>query len=278
MQSLKAETDENTKMADRYDRQAKELNDAADKNDALLRDIGKKIAAAEASLDDTLAKYTKCSSSLEEKEKASADAEDEVNGIARKVVLMEVEAKEADIKVGEVVKDLALKSKEADVILKKVRYFESKNMNNEVAMEELEKDLREANRIVSDSDKKLDETTRKFGMMEEELKRALERAEAADNKVKSLEEDLKNIGENMKQLEVSAEKALVREEKYKDQIKQIIERLKQADARSEYGEMHITKLNIRIDELEDEIVREKLKIKKLGDEMGDTLDEMLAKY
>jgi len=48
--------------------------------------------------------------------------------------------------------------------------------------------------------------------------------------------------------------------------------------RAEYGEMNITKLNIRIDDIEDEIVREKLKIKHVSDELSDTFDDMLTRY
>merc|ERR1712048_1400284 len=105
------------------------------------------------------------------------------------------------------------------------------------------------------------------GVQEDELRRALERAELAENKLKSIEEELQIVGENMKQLEKSAEKAVEREEK-----------LKVAEGRFEYGEMNITKLNQRIDDIEDEIYREKLKIKKVADELGDTFDDMLAHY
>ena len=49
-------------------------------------------------------------------------------------------------------------------------------------------------------------------------------------------------------------------------------------SRYEYGEMNITKLNQRIDDIEDEIYREKLKIKKVADELGETFDDMLAHY
>merc|ERR1711993_174991 len=58
------------------------------------------------------------------------------------------------------------------------------------------------------------------------------------------------VGENMKQLEISAEKAQEREEKLKDKIHQLMDRLKHAEARYEYGEMNITKLNHRIDDIE----------------------------
>ena len=49
-------------------------------------------------------------------------------------------------------------------------------------------------------------------------------------------------------------------------------------SRYEYGEMNITKLNQRIDDIEDEIYREKLKVKKVSDELGETFDDMLANY
>ena len=53
------------------------------------------------------------------------------------------------------------------------------------------------------------------------------------------------IGDNMKQLEISAEKAQEREEKLIDKIHTLMERLKVAEARFEYGEMNVSKLNLR---------------------------------
>ena len=127
----------------------------------------------------------------------------------------------------------------------------------------------------------------------EELKRAIERAELAESKLKGIEEELQmvgfenlnfsklfisQVGENMKQLELSAEKAVEREEKLKDKILNIQHKFKVAEGRYEYGEMNITKLNQRIDDVEDEIFREKLKIKKVSDELSETFDDMLEHY
>merc|ERR1719174_876684 len=137
-------------------------------------------------------------------------------------------------------------------------------MNNEVTLEELDKNLRQTTKMASDNEQKLDELTRKLGVQEEELKRAIERAELAESKL-----------ENMKQLELSAEKAVEREEKLKEKILSIQNKYKAAEGRYEYGEMNITKLNQRIDDIEDEIYREKLKIKKVSDELGETFDDML---
>ena len=85
--------------------------------------------------------------------------------------------------------------------------------------------------MVEESDIKYDEVARKLAMVEGDLQRAEERAEAGESKIVDLEEELKVIGENLKALEVAEEKAQQREEEYKRQIKNLSERLKTAEAR-----------------------------------------------
>merc|ERR1711862_896695 len=154
---------------------------------------------------------------------------------------------------------LAVTSKNADQILKGVKVVENTCLNNEVTLEELDKNLRATMKMA-------------------ELKRGLDRAELAEKNLKSIEEELETVGENMKQLEKSAEKALEREEKLVEKILSLQNKYKVTEARFEYGEMNITKLNQRIDDIEDEIYREKLKIKKCSDELNDTFDDMLNNY
>ena len=48
--------------------------------------------------------------------------------------------------------------------------------------------------MASDNEQKLDELSRKLGVQEEELKRAIERAELAENKLKGIEEELQAVG------------------------------------------------------------------------------------
>merc|ERR1712235_164754 len=202
------------------------------------------------------------------------EVEADVSALTRRIMLMEEEAKKSEQNLADTVTKLATCSKEADTVLKKVKVFEGKCMNNEVTIEEYDKNLRQTTKMASDNEQKLDELTRKLGVQEDELRRALERAELAENKLKSIEEELQIVGENMKQLEKAAE----REEKLKDKILQIQQKYKVAEGRFEYGEMNITKHNQRIDDIEDEIYREKLKIKKCADDLSDTFDDMLAHY
>jgi len=77
---------------------------------------------------------------------------------------------------------------------------------------------------------------------------------------------------------LSRRKALEREEKFKEQILILLNRLKIADARAEYGEMNITKLNQRIDNIEDDIIRAKVKCSHVGGEMNDTFKDIIHKY
>merc|ERR1712080_795544 len=198
--------------------------------------------------DETNDKLTKVLATYEEKEKEFKNAEEDVGALSRRVMLMEEEAKKADTALAETVTKLAMMSKDADAILKKVKYFENKTMNNEMELEEGDNNLRETTKMASDNEQKLDEITRKLVVQEDESKRATERAELAEGKLKDVEQDTE------------------REEKLKDKILNLMDRFKIAEARYEYGESNITKLNHRIDDIEDEIYREKLKIKKVSDE------------
>merc|ERR1712140_161012 len=128
-----------------------------------------------------------------------------------------------------------------------VKLVENTCLNNEVTVEELDKNLRATIKMAVDNEQKLDELSRKLGVQESEL-------------------------------EKSAEKALEREEKLVEKILSLQNKFKVTEARFEYGEMNITKLNQRIDDIEDEIYREKLKVKKCSDDLNDTFDDMLANY
>jgi len=278
MQSLKAETEGLYATIDKFETSTKEFLARADQADCDLRDYGKKVQNLEIGFDETNDKLTKAIESLEEKEKTYKEVEGDVAALSRRIMLMEEEAKKSETTLADTVTKLAVTSKEADVVLKAVKIVESKNMNNEVTIEELDKNLRATIKMAHDNEQKLDEISRKLGVQEVELKRGVERAELAEKNLKGVEDELDSVGENMKILENSAAKALEREEKLVEKIIQLQNKYKAAEARFEYGEMNITKLNQRIDNIEDEIYREKLKIKKCADELDETFDDMIEHY
>merc|ERR1712181_177046 len=277
MKSIKDETDQLYGIIHKFENATLEANRIANEADCGIRDYGKKVHSFEMELETTIDKLNKATEEYEEKDKLHAEVEADIAALARRIMLME-ETTKAEATLANTVTKLALSSKSADDVMRKVKAVENKCSNNEVTLEELDKNLRQTTKMACDNEQKLDELSRKLGVQEEELKRAIERAELAENKLKGIEEELQMVGENMKQLELSAEKAVEREEKLKDKILSIQNKFKSAEGRYEYGEMNITKLNQRIDDIEDEIYREKPKIKKVSDELGETFDDMLENY
>jgi len=278
MQSLKSETDGLYNTIAGFEEATREAAARADQADCDIRDYGKKVQQLEIGFDETNDKLTKATESLEEAEKQFKEVESDVSALTRRIMLMEEEDKKSAEQLCQTITKLALTSKAADNVMKTIKVVENTCLNNEVTIEELDKNLRATVKMASDNEQKLDELSRKLGVQEAELKRAVERAELAEKNLKDIEEELETVGENMKQLETSAEKALEREEKLVEKIYNLQSKYKVTEARFEYGEMNITKLNQRIDDIEDEIYREKLKIKKCSDELDDTFDDMISNY
>ena len=98
-------------------------------------------------MEETMEKLQSSASKMEEAEKEFKDKEDDVNAQARRTVLMEEECRISIEKLATTILKLANMSKEADKIVKGMREWESKTMNNEVEIEELDKNMREARRI-----------------------------------------------------------------------------------------------------------------------------------
>merc|ERR1712008_318581 len=278
MQSLKGETDSLYATIDGFEENTREAAARADQADCDIRDYGKKVQQLEIGFDETNDKLNKANESLEEAEKQFKEVESDVSALTRRIMLMEEEDKKSAESLCATVTKLAMTSKAADNVMKTIKVVENTCLNNEVTIEELDKNLRATVKMASDNEQKLDELSRKLGVHEAELKRAVERAELAENKLKGIEEELETVGDNMKQLEKSAEKALEREEKLVEKIYNLQTKYKSTEAKFEYGEMNITKLNQRIDDIEDEIYREKLKIQKCANELDDTFDDMLTNY
>jgi len=277
-QSLKSEIEELTENADDNQRKTEHYNDTSDQCDCDIRDVTKKISKFESGFETTAEQLLANQMRLQELDMKLNEEDGKVSSLNRRVMLLEVEENKAEGQLGYITLELAKSSKKADDILKKVKSGESKTMNNEVTIEELDKSVREANIIKGDGQHKLEELSRRLGVLDDEFARSTDRADLCDKKVMDLEDELKMIGENMKALEVAEEKAFIREEKYLGQILVLMEKLKIADQRQEYGEKNINKLNHRVDEIEDDIIRQKLKIQKIAGELDNTFDEMFTIY
>ena len=144
---FQAEIDDMYKKIGEYEAQTKEYNNISDKLDADLRDVGKKVQKFETKMEETLEKLQASSAKMEEAEKEFKDKDDDVNNQSRRLMLLEDECRINVEKLATTVLKLAVMSKDADNIVKGCRHWESKTMNNEVEIEELDKNMREAKRI-----------------------------------------------------------------------------------------------------------------------------------
>ena len=138
MQSLKGETDGLYNTIKKFEDDTAGSNAVYDQCDCDIREFGKKVHGLEIDFDETNDKLQKVTLSLEEKEKSFKEVEADISSLTRRIMLMEEEAKKSETTLADTVTKLALSSKEADGILKKVKVFESKCMNNEVTLEALD--------------------------------------------------------------------------------------------------------------------------------------------
>ena len=83
------------------------------------------------------------------------------------------------------------------------------------------------------------------------------------------------MGQNLQTLEVGEEKTIKREEKYQNEIFELRLKLKASEYRGEQAEMNIQRLNVRIDQVEEDLLTEKMKIKKVSDELNQVFDDMI---
>ena len=91
MQSLKAETENAMARADQLDAEFRAATTLAEKTEETVRDLQKKMQHVENELDITLEKLTQTTTKLDEKEKAYAVAEGEIQALKRKIALLEDE-------------------------------------------------------------------------------------------------------------------------------------------------------------------------------------------
>merc|ERR1712038_1712031 len=212
---------------------------------------------------------------LEVKEKAYANAEGDVGALSRRILLLEDEEEISEDRLAVTVTKLCKESKRADAAIKGRQQLENAQTVSIEQTDKLEAQLKEAKYMLEESERKFEDISRKLGTLEGELERSTERADIGENKIVNLEEELKVVGQNLQTLEVFEEKAIQREEKYQKQISDLSKRLGLAQGRDEAATMNIARLNIKIDQIEESLLTEKLKIQAVSNDLNKTFDDML---
>merc|ERR1712180_490807 len=168
--------------ADQLDAEFRAATTLAEKTEETVRDLQKKMQHVENELDITLEKLTQTTTKLDEKDKAYAVAEGEIQALKRKISLLEDELERSESKGTITTKELSGASALKDAIDKALKTLETKNMIDEQRIDISENQLKEAKQMVEESDIKYDEVARKLAMVEGDLERAEERAEGGESK------------------------------------------------------------------------------------------------
>ena len=96
-----------------------------------MRDLQKKMTHTENELDQTIEKLQSTTSRLDEKDKAFAVAEGEIQALQRKLVLTQDELKRTDSKLATTSADLDQASNLTNEITRAIKILETKNMMDE---------------------------------------------------------------------------------------------------------------------------------------------------
>ena len=254
----------------------KDANDAeAEKFEEHVRNIQKKMQIMESQYDVCAEDLFHQTMKLEEMEKKAAGEESEVSSLRSRSILLQENNEKQEERLAKATLELAEASKRGDNNIRKRTELENGVSSNEDKIDILDKQLSESKQTLSDSEHKYEDISRKLATLETDAIRGNERAELAERKIMDLDEELKVVGQNLQTLEVGEEETLKREESYQEEIADLLNMLKRSEYRGEQAEMNIQRLNVRIDQVEEDLLSEKYKIKKVSDELNQVFDDMI---
>merc|ERR1719333_554925 len=212
---------------------------------------------------------------LEEMEKKAGNAEGEVSALRGRLILLQENNEKQEERLAKATLELAGACLRADSNVRKRTELENAVSSNEETIDNLDKQLSESKITLSDSENKFEDISRKLATLEADAARANALADGTDKKICDIEDELKVVGNNLQVLEVEEEKTIKREEKSQEDIMELVHKLKRSEYRGEQADMHVQRLNVRIDQVEEDLLAEKYKIKKISDEVNQTFDDML---
>merc|ERR1712215_144194 len=229
----------------------KAANEAeAEKFEEQLRNIQKKMQAMESQFDVCTEDLFNQTVKLEEMEKKAGNAESEVSALRGRLILLQENNEKQEERLAKSTLELAGACIRADQAVRKRTELENAVSSNEESIDNLDKQLCESKVNLGDSESKFEDISRKLATLEADAVRGNERA----------------VGE---------EKTIEREEKSQEIIMELVYKLKRSEYRGEQAEMNIQRLNVRIDQVEEDLLSEKYKIKKISDELNQTFDDMI---
>ena len=161
----------------------KTINGAeADKFEEQVRIFQKKIQAMEGSYDMSIEDLFNQTVKLEAMDKKAGMAESEVSALRSKQILLQEHAEKQEERLAKAVVELATNSQRADVSVKRRHDLEHDVSSNEEQIDGLEKQLKDAQFVNGESERKYEDISRKMATLESDSQRGNERYDAAESK------------------------------------------------------------------------------------------------
>jgi chromosome segregation ATPase len=276
MEKLANETNDAENRISQFEEMKESNEREAEKYEEQLRLIQKKIQNMESAFDVCIEDLFNQTVKLEAMEKKAGNADSEVSSLRGRLILLQENNEKQEDRLAKAILELAGASLRADQSVRKRIELENGVSSNEESIDNLDKQLSEAKITLSDSESKFEDISRKLATLDADAARANALAEGTEKKIGDIEEELKVVGNNLQLLEVEEEKTIQREEASQEDIMELVYKLKRSEYRGEQADMHVQRLNVRIDQVEEDLLKEKYKIKKISDEVNQTFDDMLS--
>merc|ERR1712114_149268 len=199
MQAMKVEKDNACDRVD-VEEACKAARLRASKGEDEVDELMAKARQLETELDLTAERFGIVSLQLEEKEKALAATELEMNALNRRVSGLEEDLEKTEEKMVQAVGKLDKAATASDDSERAKKVFQCKADEDEKRITSLEKDLKEAREKAEAADATYDEVAKKLAQCEADLEKAEERAEVGETKIVELEEELRVVANNLKSL------------------------------------------------------------------------------
>jgi len=155
MQSLATDTAAALERAFKYETEIQSTTAVAEGFEEQLRNIQKKMQSMEGQFDACTETLFDVSLKLEVKEKAFANAEGDVGGLSRRILLLEDEVEKSEERLAVNITKLCKESKRADLAVKKRQQLENLNSASEEQIDNLETQLKEAKFMLEESERSM---------------------------------------------------------------------------------------------------------------------------
>merc|ERR1712071_149678 len=261
MEELVQQKEASTKLAEELESAASGFKDGATAHSATIDKTEKGINSLENSLDDTVTKTIASNEKFDETDKIATESELQVNGLTRKLQLIEEETKRVNDRLAEVLSKLSEVEASGEDNERQRKVLEATSFTNEEKYEIQDAQLLEARQIAEEATHKQDEAGRKLKMVEEEHSRMSDKAEEFEGKASEYEAKLDENRAKLKEHEES--------------VRTLSSSLNNEESRAEFAERTVDKLESSIDKLQEDLFSEKNAFIEMSKKLDQTLNDMM---